>query len=170
VVAERIESGDFSFPERSDGKRTRLTFQDSCHMGRASGICEPPRALIRALPGVELVETAHHREEAHCCGSVLSLSGELPVAEALGKIRLDEAVEAGADKVLALCPCCEFQFRVTAEKKAIGLEIQDLAHLAAEQLGYDLPDPHPEVRRQWAVFEGMMKLMPPEGFAELMTV
>ncbi|MGD2084290.1 MAG: heterodisulfide reductase-related iron-sulfur binding cluster, partial [Chromatiales bacterium] len=168
VVAERIESGEFTFPERSDGKSTRVTWHDSCHMGRASGVYEPPRSLIRALPGVELVEMAHNREEAHCCGSVLSLIGEPPVAADLGKIRLDEAVEAGAEKVLACCPCCEFQFRVAAEKKDVKLEIQDLAHLAAAQLGYELPDPHPEVRRQWAVFEGMIALMTPQGFADLM--
>jgi hypothetical protein len=111
---------------------------------------------------------AHNREQAHCCGSVLSLIGEPTVAADLGRMRLDEAVEAGAEKVLAACPCCEFQFRVTAEKKDVRLEIQDLAHLAAAELGYELPDPHPEVRRQWAVFEGMIALMTPQGFADLM--
>lgn len=168
VVAERLDSGKLSFPDRSDGNSARVTWHDSCHMGRASGIYEPPRTLIKALPGVQLVEMAHNREDAHCCGSVLSLIGEPRVAADLGRIRLDEASEAGAEKVLAACPCCEFQFRVAAGKKDVKLEIQDLAHLAAARLGYELPDPHPEVRRQWAVFEGMIDLMTPEGFAGLM--
>ena len=33
---------------------------------------------------------------------------------------------------------------------------------------YDFPDPNPEVRKQWAVFEGMIALMTPQGFADLM--
>ncbi len=58
--------------------------------------------------------------------------------------------------------------RVSAEKKQVPVEVVDLAHYAAEALGYQLPDPHPEVRAQWAVFEAMIALMTPEGFAELM--
>ena len=68
----------------------------------------------------------------------------------------------------ALCPCCEFQLRVSAEKRDVPVEVVDLASLAAEALGIELPDPHPEVRAQWAVFEKMIALMTPQGFAELM--
>jgi hypothetical protein len=91
------------------------------------------------------------------------------VAAELGKTRLDEALEVGAEKVLALCPCCEFQLRVSADKKKIPIEVVDLAHFAASALGYTFPDPNPEVQRQWAVFEAMIALMTPQGFADLMS-
>ena len=74
----------------------------------------------------------------------------------------------GAEKVLALCPCCEFQLRVSADKKKMPIEVVDLARFAASALGYEFPDPNPEVHRQWAVFEAMIALMTPQGFANLM--
>jgi hypothetical protein len=110
----------------------------------------------------------HHHKEAHCCGSVLTLIKEPPVAAEIGKTRIDEATEAGAKKILALCPCCEFQLRVSADKKKADVEIMDLSRFVAEALGYKLPDPHPEVKAQWAVFEAMIALMTPKGFAALM--
>jgi Fe-S oxidoreductase len=167
VVAEQIHSGAFAFPENAQ-PATTVTWHDSCHIGRASGVYEPPRDLIKAIPNITLVEMAHNRECALCCGSVLTLIKEPEVAANLGKVRLDEAVDAGAQKVLALCPCCEFQLRVSAEKKQLPVEVVDLAHFTAEALGFRLPDPHPEVRAQWAVFEAMIKLMTPAGFAQLM--
>ncbi|RMG90999.1 MAG: (Fe-S)-binding protein, partial [Candidatus Dadabacteria bacterium] len=167
VVAERIRDGRFRFPERPGGPVT-VTWHDSCHMGRASKVYEAPREVIRAIPGVEFVEMPYNRDEAHCCGSVLTLIKEPEVAADLGKVRLDEAVEVGAAKVLAACPCCQFQLRVAAERRNVPVEVVDLAHFAAEALGYELPDPHPEVRAQWAVFEKMIALMTPEGFAGLM--
>ena len=68
------------------------------------------------------VEMEHNRENGHCCGSVLTLIKDPPIAAEIGKTRLDEAVENGAQKVLALCPCCQVQLRVTAKKKNIPLE------------------------------------------------
>jgi Fe-S oxidoreductase len=167
VVAEKIRSGEFTFPD-GDGDPVTVTWHDSCHAGRAQGIYEPPRELVKAIPNVNLVEMAHNRDQGHCCGSVLTLIKDPEVAYELGKTRLDEAVEAGAEKVVALCPCCEFQLRVSAEKKDLPVEVVDLAHFAAEALGVELPDPHPEVRAQWAVFEKMIALMTPQGFAALM--
>ncbi len=167
VVGEKIRAGEFAFPE--DGAEpVKVTWHDSCHIGRASGVYEPPRELINAIPGAQLVEMDHNREEALCCGSVLTLIKEPPIAAEIGRQRLDEAVEIGADKVLALCPCCEFQLRVSADKKDVPVEVVDLARFAAERLGYEFPDPNPEVAAQWAVFEAMIDLMTPEGFAALM--
>ncbi|HEY3416316.1 MAG TPA: (Fe-S)-binding protein, partial [Armatimonadota bacterium] len=167
LVAEKIDAGEFVFPP-NDNPRTTVTWHDSCHMGRVSGVYEPPRTLIKAIPNVDFVEMTCHHENAHCCGSVLTLIKEPDVAANIGETRLNEALEQGAEKVLALCPCCEFQLRVTRDKKETPLEVVDLAHFAAGALGYEFPDPHPEVQLQWGVFEKMIALMTPKGFADLM--
>ncbi len=168
ILAEKIRKGEFSFKDGGQ-KPCTVTWHDSCHIGRVSGVYDAPRELIEAIPGVKLVEMEYNRENAHCCGSVLTLIKEPPVAADIGKTRLDEAVAVGAEKVLALCPCCEFQLRVSADKKKSPVEVVDLARFAASYLGYEFPDPNPEVQRQWAVFEAMIALMTPQGFADLMS-
>lgn len=168
VVSDKITSGELKFPVNGHEPCT-VTWHDSCHLGRASGIYEPPRKVIQAIPNVKLVEMEHNREEAHCCGSVLTMLKEPPIAAEVGKVRLDEAVEAGAEKVIAMCPCCQFQLRVSADKKKMPIEVIDLANFAASRLGYKFPDPNPEVLRQWTVFEAMISLMTPQGFAGLMS-
>jgi len=167
VVSEAIANGSLRFP-RNGKTPEKVTWHDSCHIGRVSGVYEAPRDLIRAIPGAQFVEMSSNRENGKCCGSVLTLIKEPAVAAVIGKERLDEAVEAGAKKVLALCPCCQFQLRVTADRRKLPVEVVDLARYAAEALGHALPDPNPEVRRQWAVFEAMIALMTPRGFAALM--
>jgi len=167
VVSEKIKSGQFAFPDRGKPAET-VTWHDSCHIGRVSGVYDEPRTIIGALPGVKLAEMPYNREEAHCCGSVLTLIKDPPIAAEIGKIRIEEAQEAGAAKLLALCPCCQFQLRVSADKKKIDMPVVDLARYACSRMGYDFPDPNPEVHRQWAVFEGMIALMTPQGFAGLM--
>ncbi|PKN96099.1 MAG: Fe-S oxidoreductase, partial [Chloroflexi bacterium HGW-Chloroflexi-5] len=167
IIAEKIKSGEFVFPA-NDMKPVTVTWHDSCHIGRASGVYEPPRDMIKAIPNVNFVEMQHNREKGHCCGSVLTLIKDPPIAADIGKTRLDDAIENGAQKVLALCPCCEVQLRVTAKKKNMPLEIVDLAHFAGNALGYDFPDPNPDVHSQWGVFDAFISLMTPQGFANLM--
>ncbi|OGN98741.1 MAG: Fe-S oxidoreductase, partial [Chloroflexi bacterium RBG_13_51_18] len=128
LVAEKIASGEFKFSQKV--KDTTVTLHDSCHIARVSGVYDAPREVIKAIPGVKFVEMEHNREQAHCCGSVLTLIKDPPIAAEIGKTRMDEAVATGADKLLALCPCCQFQFRVTADKKNIPLETVDLARFA----------------------------------------
>jgi hypothetical protein len=118
----------------------------------------PPRDVIKAIPGVEFVEMTHHHEEAHCCGSVLTLIKDPLIAHDIGEMRIGEATAVKAETILALCPCCEFQFRVTKEKKNSPVEIRDLAAFACQGLGKTFADPSDEVSRQWKVFEGIIAL------------
>jgi Fe-S oxidoreductase/FAD/FMN-containing dehydrogenase len=148
----------------------KVTFHDSCHIGRAGGVYEAPRDLIRAVPGVELVEMAHNKEDALCCGSVLTRIGEPePTSNVLGGLRIAEAEATGAAALLALCPCCQFQLRVSADENDSEMRVIDLARLAAEALGVrDLPDPNPEVLAQWAMFEKFILLMTVDGMVGMM--
>jgi Fe-S oxidoreductase/FAD/FMN-containing dehydrogenase len=178
VLAEKIATGEFALTEVPESLQSlveangtaKVTFHDSCHIGRAGGVYEPPRDLIRAIPNVELVEMAHSKEDALCCGSVLTRIGEPhPTSEKLGTKRIAEAEASGADALLALCPCCQFQLRVSASEKGSELPVIDLARLSAEALGVKgLPDPNPEVLSQWAMFEQFIALMTPDGMVGVM--
>ena len=178
LLAEKIADGSFVLPEvpqtfaRRDPSLgpAKVTFHDSCHIGRAGGVYEPPRDLIKAIPGVQYVEMAHHHENALCCGSVLTRIGEPnPTSDKLGRTRVGEAEASGADALLALCPCCQFQLRVSARNAGSTLPVIDLARLSAEALGVTgLPDPNPEVIYQWAMFEKFINLMTVDGMVGAM--
>ena len=165
VVAERIGAGKVVFDHAVNMK---VTWHDSCHMGRAGAIYEAPRQVLRAIPGIEFVEMEHNRQEAHCCGSVLSLVADPPAAERIGDVRLQEAVDTGAEALVASCPCCEVQFRVTAQKTGRDLPIIDLAHLACDAAGVEHPNPTPYALEMWGVFEAMINLLKPEAMADFM--
>ena len=145
-----------------------VTFHDSCHMGRAQGNYEPPRDMLKAIPGIEMVEMEHNREEGLCCGSVLTLIGEHPVAPVLGGHRLQEAVDAGADTVVALCPCCQVQLRDSNIKNDLGLQIDDLSRMVASAAGYDIPETTEYSMYMWGFFEKFIILMQPENMANFM--
>ena len=165
VLAERVESGDLVFERPVD---MRVTWHDSCHMGRAGGIYEPPRELLRAIPGLDFVEMEHNREEGHCCGSVMSLVADPRAAKRIGDIRLREAEDVQVDAVVTSCPCCEVQLRVTAEKTGRKLPILDLGGVVCDAAGVQYPDSTAYALEMWATFEAMIYLLNPEPMAELM--
>ena len=146
----------------------KVTWHDSCHIGRAGGIYEPPRELIKAVPGVEFRELEHNRENGHCCGSVLSLISEPEVAYDIGAMKLEEVKQTGAEEVLSLCPCCQFQMRVSSEKRKMDVKVTDLASFLAKARGYEVKEDLAHVLSSWATFEAMIELMLPENMAALM--
>ncbi|MDP2180951.1 MAG: FAD-binding and (Fe-S)-binding domain-containing protein [Actinomycetota bacterium] len=166
LVAEAMAEGKIELKNPIEG---RITFHDSCHMGRAQGNYEPPRDMLKAIPGVDYVEMEHNREEGLCCGSVLTLVGEMSVAPILGKERLQEAVDAGADKVVALCLCCQVQLRDSVVKNDLPLQIDDLARVVAEAAGYDIPETTDYANYMWGYFEKFIILLEPKNMATFMT-
>ena len=166
VLVERLDVLKPKFKQPLDKV---VAWHDSCHLGRAGGkVYEPPRELLKSIPGIQFRELEHNRERAHCCGSVVSLIAEPPVAYRLGDIRLQEAIDVKADIIAALCPCCIFQFRVAAQKNNLDIQAQDLGALVARSLGYDIPDSTSYTLESWVPFERMISLMQPENMTDLM--
>lgn len=165
VVAPHLADGSLKL---SRPLEQTVTFHDSCHLGRGLGVYEPPRDMIKAIPGAKFVEMAHNHRDSMCCGSVLTMIGDLPLAAPLGERRLHEAKEAGAQTVVTLCPCCKLQLLESSQKAGLGIDVKDLAYLVASAAGHDIEDVSPDVSRQWAVFERMITLLEPERMAALM--
>jgi glycolate oxidase iron-sulfur subunit len=85
----------------------RVAYQDACHLGHAQGIREAPRSLLRAIPGLELVEPA---EQAICCGSAGIYNLVQPEAAAeLGERKAANVSAAGADAYASANPGCLVQ-------------------------------------------------------------
>lgn len=168
LVSQAIAEGKLEL-EQNPFEGQRVTFHDSCHAGRAQGLYEPPREMLKAIPGLDFVEMEHNREEGLCCGSVITLIGEASVAPILGGQRLKEAVDAGADTVVALCPCCQVQLRDSNEKNGFGLRVDDLARVAAQAAGYEIPESTEVSLWAWSFFDKFIALMQPEAMAHFMT-
>ena len=82
---------------------------------------------------------------------------------------MHEAEASGAETLLALCPYCQFQVRVSAKNAGSTLPVIDLARRSAEALGVkNLPDPNPAVLAQWAMFEKFIHLMSVDGMVGAM--
>ncbi|MGH7842218.1 MAG: (Fe-S)-binding protein [Candidatus Binataceae bacterium] len=102
-----------------------VTYHDSCHLAHGLGIRENPRALLRSIPGVRLVELP---EADLCCGSAGSYNLTEPeMARALAQRKADNIVATGADFVILSNPGCEFQ--IAAELRRRGAKVR-VIHLA----------------------------------------
>jgi hypothetical protein len=77
-------------------------------------------------------------------------------------------VDAGADTVVALCPCCQVQLRDSNIKNDLGLKIDDLARVVAVAAGYDIPESTAEAMYMWGFFDKFIILMEPANMAKLM--
>ena len=98
----------------------KITYHDPCHIGRHMGIYEPPREVLKKIPGIELVEMTRNRHNAWCCGSgggVRSAFKELSAFAA--NERIEEAKETGVDALVSCCPFCLNQFKSTVKENDI---------------------------------------------------
>jgi heterodisulfide reductase subunit D len=128
IIAEgRVRLGPFE---------QRVTYHDPCDLGRASGIYDAPRDVIRAIPGVTLVEMAHHREYALCCGG----GGDVEMADAeltaaVARRRIGEAQATGAQVLVSACQQCTRTLSAAARRERVRMRVMDIAELIARQLG-----------------------------------
>ena len=119
----------------------KVTYHDSCCLGRHSSIYEEPRALLHAIPGVNLVEMTHNRVNTLCCGGGgggmwLDTYYKAKGNERLSERRVKEAVATGADVLAVACPYEISRFEDAL--KVLGYErkmiVRDIVELLAEAM------------------------------------
>ncbi|HEY8737596.1 MAG TPA: (Fe-S)-binding protein [Candidatus Dormibacteraeota bacterium] len=144
LLARLITEGRLTPSRAVEGK---FTYHDSCYLGRWNGIYDPPRAVLEAIPGAELVEIERHHKRGFCCGAG---GGRMWMEETIGKRinheRVDQTLRTEAPRVATACPFCLTMFRDgIAAKGAEGrLQVQDLAQYLADSVDPAAPpDPSP---------------------------
>jgi glycolate oxidase iron-sulfur subunit len=117
--------------------RARVAYHSPCHLGHAQGVQEPPRALLRSIPGLELVEVP---EGELCCGSagVYNLVQPESAAE-IGRRKADAVASTHATLLASANPGCSLQIRRMLAERGAGIEaahpIEILARAIEEALG-----------------------------------
>ncbi|MCL4528305.1 MAG: (Fe-S)-binding protein [Chloroflexi bacterium] len=121
--------------------KAKVAYHDPCYLGRANGIFDQPRALLNAIPGVELVEMPHNHINSLCCGGGgggMWLDGfQWEKAHTrLSEWRVREALSVGADILAVACPYESPRFEDAAKtiQGASQLKVRDIAELLVETM------------------------------------
>jgi Fe-S oxidoreductase/nitrate reductase gamma subunit len=136
LLRDLVGGGKLKF--KKNGSR-KITYHDPCYLGRHNRIFDPPREVIRSIPGTHLVEMSHHRADSLCCGAGggrMWQGKELDGRARMSEIRLKEARATGAEILITACPLCLIMLEDAL--KTLGLEkelkIMDLNELVLQSL------------------------------------
>ncbi|TEU03376.1 MAG: (Fe-S)-binding protein [Dehalococcoidia bacterium] len=100
-----------------------------------SGIYEPPRDILRSIPGIELLEMERIKEYAWCCGAGGGVKEAYPeFALWTADERIEEAKATGAEALVTACPWCERSFRDALEQNGAKIKLYDIVELLLEAL------------------------------------
>ncbi len=130
-INELINSGQLSFKDHS----LKVTYHDPCDLGRGSGEYQAPRQILHAIPGVELVELIHNRENCLCCGGGGNL--EMIDAELSGDIaraKIEEALQTGASAIVTACQQCVRTMTAYVRKNKVPIDVMDITQLVQKSL------------------------------------
>lgn len=130
-IKKLIEEGKIRFKE----KKIKVTYHDPCDLGRASGVYEPPREILRSIPGVELIELENNREQCKCCGGGGNLEMVDPdLSAALAQEKINQIQATGADTVITACQQCVRTILTTARRKEIPINAMDITEFVMKTM------------------------------------
>jgi len=136
-LQQLIDNGKITLLEGGNFKGKKITYHDSCYLGRANNIYDAPRKVLEALD-VELVEMKRCRSNGLCCGAG---GAQMFKEEEKGDTRINferakEALETGASVIAAACPFCNTMMTdgIKNSNKEEEVQVLDIAELIAASL------------------------------------
>ena len=112
----------------------RLTFHDSCYLGRWNGIVDPPRQLLQMVNGGRpLIEMERNRTEGFCCGAGgARMFMEETIGKRINHERAEEVISTGATAVAAACPFCITMLRDGINDNNGEVDVKDIVEIIDE--------------------------------------
>ena len=136
-LQQLIDVGKIRLKEGGSFKGKKITYHDSCYLGRGNGIYEAPRKILEALDA-ELVEMKRCKSKGLCCGAG---GAQMFKEEEKGTTRINferthEAVETSAAFIASACPFCNTMLTdgVKHEEKEDQVKVLDIAEMIALEL------------------------------------
>ncbi|MDY7018806.1 MAG: (Fe-S)-binding protein, partial [Chloroflexota bacterium] len=133
-LASLIDHGKLNFSNEINKK---VIYSDPCYLGRHNDIYDEPRKVLQGIPGLELIEFPDSHEEALCCGGGGGrIWMDTPKEERFSNIRVEQALEKGADIIAVACPYCFLNYRdsILSMGKGEVLQLKDISELVAEAM------------------------------------
>jgi Fe-S oxidoreductase len=101
----------------------------------ANGVYEPPRNVLRRIPGLELVEMERIKEYAWCCGAGGGVREAYPdFSNWTATERIEEAKSTGAEAIVTACSWCERNFLDAIHTKGDKMRVFDVAELVQQAM------------------------------------
>jgi Fe-S oxidoreductase len=131
-LAQLIKEGKIKFTKKVQMK---VTYHDPCHLGRYSGVYDPPRDILRSIPGLQLFEMERSREFSWCCGTGAGVKQAYPdLSLWTAHERIKEAIDTGATAIVTSCPWCERNFKDAIKEFGENIKVYDIAEIARKAI------------------------------------
>jgi heterodisulfide reductase subunit D len=122
-----IKEGKIKF---KNGQKKCVTWHDPCHLGRHCGIYEEPREVLKAIPGIDLVEMERIKDQSWCCGGGGGArTAFMDFAQKTAVKRIGEAKKTGAEAIVTSCPFCEQNIGDALSSLDEEMEVLDLTDI-----------------------------------------
>lgn len=137
-LQQLIADGKIKMKEGGGFKGQKITYHDSCYLGRANNVYEAPRAILESLDA-DLVEMKRCRATGLCCGAGGGQMFKEPESgrKDINIERTEEALSTGARTIAVACPFCMTMMSdgIKNKEKEGEVNVKDLAELVAESQG-----------------------------------
>ena len=133
LIKELISKGNIKLKDK--GEKVKVTYHDSCYLGRYNNIFDDPRDSLKQIDGISLVEMERNKSKGLCCGAGGGrMFLEETIGERINEERTKEALATNADTIASACPFCMtmMQDGVKAFDKTEEVAVKDIAEIVLE--------------------------------------